>query len=586
MSRSRMHPFRLAAGTWLSLLIGFSVTACGGNPPTNFEPPGSSSTAPTQGTAIQTVPCDNIQPLATRPETYLAAQPSSVVVPGAGEEEENDRNEGDEIITPIASGEPIDGNPKLQESVIPAPPIGAAEKPTDVVAFQPATNIAPAHQLSEPNVAVDGQNVLMTWNDNAAKSLDGGGHYQYIDSSAQFAESEDGGFCCDQLVQHDSNHGIWLWVLQSWPANHRQDTKNFGGGNRIRVKVANDSGAFLRAYDFTAQQAGMPSDAWLDQSKIGLSNSDMYLSLNSYHADRSFVGSVVWRVSLADMAAGQAAETSCFNTTKQVDAYGNPLGAIVPARAAGDTMYLATHYDNSRLAVWSWPDSSPAPMRYLAKTSLQGGPAGYPLPTRTDADGKVRLDYHCQITGSADPATDWCAGTDDRITSAWLSGNQLGVAWNAGQDPANGWQYPSIAVALLDAARISACTNGECILAKPSIRAHAHAFGYAAVAPNKRGDLGVVFIYGGGTYQQSCGLGVRNPLADPNNSWDYSATVFNSDRPPEVARAGDYLGITAGPSDNSWTSACMSLKSQNPSYPDNATVHFQYFGRRADSPTQ
>jgi hypothetical protein len=261
-------------------------------------------------------------------------------------------------------------------------------------------------------------------------------------------------------------------------------------------------------------------------------------------------------------------------------------------RLANDAMYLAAHFDNSTLAVWRWPDAAADPTFNLVKTSLNGDGAAYSTPYKKDAAGNFIIvdgfyqaePYRCLEDGAAETAN-WCGNSTDRVTSAWISGNRLGFAWNVGQDTANGWNYASIWAVILDADRLSGCAAGECVIAKPKIKNKEFAFQWPAITPDSQGNLGLVALYGGGTRKQSCSFAVRAADADPTGGWEWSAQYYASDRDPLEAHSGDYLNIWPGDQPGTWHGSCMIVQAANASNRTPSTVIYPFFGRRADFPT-
>ena len=189
-------------------------------------------------------------------------------------DEEIELNPGKEPPTPVDPTK-IDNDQGLPDSQIPVRPIGAQEQPTDLVLYRDATDVAGTSQTAEPNIAVNGQDVVMVWNWGAARSSDGGVTYQFIDPYKQFAAGEDKGYCCDQLAQYVPGYNMWVWVLQTVTAHDNRVLH--AGGNRIRLKVALGNGNFLTAYDLPSSGSGLTGDVWYDQPKIGSSNGHLFV---------------------------------------------------------------------------------------------------------------------------------------------------------------------------------------------------------------------------------------------------------------------------------------------------------------------
>lgn len=547
-------------------------------------PTASRAGAPFGDATVETVDCAQAVAETIQPQPYLADAPAAPVVPGAGQPEEDELNEGVDLLTPVDPTAVIEADATIDEPVIVPPGAQGDPEPQDVVTHTlPTTISSQVGHIAEPNVAVNDASWLMTWNWGAARTFDAGASVSYLDPYKEMEGPDgvavDGGFCCDQLAQYVPQYDLWLWVLQSSTVN-----EDYSGGNRIRIAIASGNGAFNRHLDFLSSGAGLPGDVWFDQPKIGVSDGHLFLSINAYGAiTKPFVASVVYRVSLADLAAEIDAQPDCFTTLEQSNRSNRPIFAPVPVRQAGGTMYLGAHYSNSELVVWRWPDTSHQPTIHLAlDVTADGQPAGYPVPIRTNEQGRTVLDYQCPPEGDYVRRTDWCQRSSDRISSAWLANGRIGFAWNVGQDRANQWNYPSIFLRMIDEQRLASCALGGCVVAKPNIRHRDVAYQYAAIAPNGRGDLGLIAIFGGGRYRPSCQYAIRDATAADSAGWDWSEDAVVSTLNAFKPEFGDYLNIWPGPTEASWTAACMTIQSDHPRTPGSA--HFLTFGRRVDQP--
>jgi hypothetical protein len=230
-------------------------------------------------------------------------------------------------------------------------------EPDDLVLYRPVTTLSAGKSTStvaEPEVATDGTRALLTWNWLAGVSGDGGATFRYLNPASDFPVADDG-FCCDQRALHVTRQGVWLWVLQYTPGT--------SGNNRVRLAWADDSGFDSNAFryvDWTAQDLGFPDGVMLDQTKIAASNEHVFLSINAFvDSTGRFTGGVVVRVPLDELVAGQAVAASCLSTVDP--ASGAKLFGMIPARGAGDTMYLLGHVSRSQLGVYRWPDAAASP---------------------------------------------------------------------------------------------------------------------------------------------------------------------------------------------------------------------------------
>lgn len=566
------------------VLLAVILVGCGSQPPPNdftFPPPRSQAPIQSAETAaVEVIPCAEVGSVEGPTPEYTAEAPEPPDIPGAGGPDEEKPNEEAPPVTPIDPDAVIEADEDLPRTVIPPSGAQGEPEPEDVEILRPPASVPKALHIAEPDIAVHGDVSLMTWNYGAARSFDGGATIQYMNPFKMMNGADgvavDGGFCCDQLAHYLPTHDLWLWVLQT-------KTKRSGhqGNNRLRLAVAKGTGEFTTHRDFLPLEVpGLPDDAWFDFPKIGSTDSYVFLTTNVFRPDESFVTAVVYRIAIADLAAGRPTTPSCFTTLTHLNGYQNPIFTVVPVRHATGAMYLGAHYSNSTLAVWRWPDGA------ATATFHKVLDAAYPNPIRRDPDGVDRFDYHCLPTeGTVSTRHDWCQRADDRISSAWVTRGRVGFAWNVGQDPANDWPYPSVWVRILDESMIASCERGGCIVDKPSIRSTETAFQYAAISPNSRGDLGVVVQYGGGAFPLSCNVGARDAFTPADMTWEFrKKPIAFSDMNPLAPESGDYLGISEGPTDGTWAGACGALRSANgQEFP--SSVYFPNFGRRFDTPT-
>jgi len=593
-------PFRIQVSLLITLAV-VGLSACGstqvtlaprdpGTPKpvitsTAVEPGGAGSTPETEdGATAQALPCLQAEGVLDEGVPYVADIPDEPVPVGAGGEEEEglELNEGTKPVLPVDPNANLDNN-IAQPYQMPASGSQDNPMPDDVIIYKGLRLDEGASQVTEPNVAVNGQHMVVTWNRGAARSFDGGATFQKMvpyddlgrpdDPSTTSDDHDfrvDGGFCCDQLVQYVPSHDMWLWVMQTYTAKPG-DT----GGNRIRLRVALGEGKFDRYFDFRSADSGLNADWWYDQPKIGTSNGFMTLSINVFDSGRDWQAAVMYRVALDELAAGQTTQPDCIVT---YDVFGPH-----PVRIADDVMYIVGHSGNTKRVVWRWPDAERSATRYdvVAKNSA-GGDQGYPYPTKPDGSA----DYHCPRDGGG-VAADWCAGSDERITSAFLVNGQIGIAWNAGQwitdDPNTTWAYPSLWVEMVDETRLTGCSQRyDCVTRWLVLASNKVAVQYGGIIANERGDLGMVALVGGGDVKPSCQPFIHS--AGSAASWDNGLEMYTSRNDTVEGQWGHYLGIWPGPTQSSFTGGCMTFDGGDRF--NSGTPRFITFGRRADQPAQ
>ncbi len=470
---------------------------------------------------------------------------------------------------------------KFDATVIPARGSQGDPEPTDLILFGGrSTTLRTGYSLqtAEPEVAVKGDRILMTWNRMAARSLNGGQTFEWLQPWTSFPKADEG-FCCDQRAIYVPRQDLWLWVLQyhSGPGESNTIRLGWAAGDE-----AFDAGRFQYT-DWKPPDVGLQDGLFFDQPKLAVSDDHFFLSINAFRAG-TFQKAVVIRGALEDLVNGRTPRASCLVPIAPTS--GQPIFGPYPVRTAGDTMYLAAHVSTSELAVWSWPDSQQS--------------AAYHSVIQYDDSGKAihypRQDpYSCPRTG-AGPKSDWCfrpeakenptdpdkSANDERITSGWTGQGSIGFAWNASQG--DGFAYPFVWVMILDPTRLEACAAGECVLGTPHIMSESLAFQYASIAANPDGSLGGLVIFGGGEYYIGCATVARDVSAVATTAWDL-ASVASSTTDMPSPNSGDYLGVTSdGQSANGWAGACMTYDPSLTADGGGTLIHFVRFGRRADAP--
>jgi len=395
--------------------------------------------------------------------------------------------------------------------------------------------------VDEPSVSTNGQVVFMTGNWYTAESTDSGHSFYYLDPDTEFPASY-GGFCCDQQTIYDPGRNITIWLLLYSP-----DTN---GNNEQRLAVANGISGLVRNswtyWDVTAQLAGFPSGDWLDYPKLEVDSTYLFQTTNVFNAAYLYVGSIIFRWPLAQLAAGGSVTFASY-----------PIGStgttITPVSGAASTMYLARHLNNAQLRVYTWADSATTPAVIdVTHSSFAFGPG-----TCTSPDG-----------------TNMCGHADSRVQAGWVAGGVVGFMWNAAQ--AGSFPYPYVAAVRMNESTMS-------LIDEPDISNPALAFQYPGVAVNGRGHLALTVAYGGGGYYPSSALYVMDDLS--GGAWQGAYGRAGTNGPP-LSRWGDFLIVRAASGNlNSWVAGPFTLQGPCPSTScSNVEPRFVWFGRQRDDP--
>ena len=427
----------------------------------------------------------------------------------------------------------------VESTDVPATEMQAPDDPGTEGAFavfgNSLVNEGAALWIAEPDVASKGDRALVTWNHGAAFTSNGGESFTLV--SHDELRRGPGGYCCDQLALYEPARDLWIWFVQGeiGPSLH----------NQIRISVAKgdedfDSRSF-KDWTFSAEsfrelldEADPKPDlssTFLDYPNIDVTAEHLFLTINVY-SKGVYANTIVLRIALDDLAAKTDVPTWRY--------VADPHGTARLVDGASDTMYFAQHIDSATLRIWRWGDAEVNPTtRDVAHSSY----------TRN------QLGYTCKRTGAN--TGDWCKRlrdegptNDDRPTSAWLTDGVLGFAWNANNDPDRNFPYPFVMVVRVDAETFA-------VKDEPHIWSPNHAYQYAAISPNARGDLGGVAIAGGGAHYWTCTALVNDDAS--GGAWE--ARVLDvSDADAAADETGDYLGATPyEPGSNTWKATCMTL---------------------------
>jgi len=417
----------------------------------------------------------------------------------------------------------------------------------------------------EPSVSNNGSAVFYTGNWYAAESPDSGLNWTYIDPVARFPTA-DGGFCCDQNTIYDPVNNITIWELLYLPVR----TGPTAGNNRVRLAVANGQAGVnsnvWHTFDITTTDVAAPTGSWLDYPQLGLSQNNLFLTLNGFQGPTTDPGcysstsqciqvnSYAVRMPLTSLAG--TGMLPILTYTSHCLAF--CLDTLTPVQQVQSTMYLGAHGggavpDTTILRVLEWPDSSnvapvPHDVADAAFTYMQGL-----------GDGT------CFASGF-----NLCARDDSRVKAGWLKTGELGFVWDARQD--GSFPYPYIR-----AARVS--LPGYSLIQDFTIAFQTEAAIYPNIAVNTRGGLGLTFTDAGGTAPfPRADIGIWDDLTPPWEMMLLASGVGVNQGP----WWGDYLTIRpASGTGNSWVATGYTVQNNGV---NNVAPIFAWFGRSRDDP--
>jgi hypothetical protein len=369
--------------------------------------------------------------------------------------------------------------------------------------------------VGEPTVANQGQEgreILITGNWYAAKSLDGGGTWTFLDPYTLFPQAGSR-FCCDQVVLDEPRRGLLFWLLQ-----YSRDPQ---GTNVLRLAVkrgtlANDT---WRWWDFRPATTNPAwAGEWFDYPDLELGDNFLYMSTNSFRGE-AWQRSVVFRLPLDVLADGGQLSYRYFATTKNF--------SLRCVRGAGSTMYFASHNQRPKLRVFSWPEAAAGPSFHdVTVSNWNAGQYSAPGP-----DG-----------------TNWLARCDGRITGAWLANGVIGLAWSVNSRGAR--PFPYVRVVEISEAQMQ-------VIADRDIWSPNHAYAFPNGAPNAAGQIGITLFRGGNQLNPGHVVGFFD---SGTQGWRLRATK-NGTNGPSDKKWGDYMSCRpSAPDGQAWLACGYTLQ--------------------------
>ncbi len=394
--------------------------------------------------------------------------------------------------------------------------------------------------ISEPSAISVGNAVFYTANWFAARSLDGGQTFTYVNPYTTFA-SVNGGFCCDQVTAYAPNQNMAIWGLQY--------VQNSTTGTFRIARTIGSAGIASNVwtyYDFNPQSFGYASGHWMDFPNMSVSANYLYAASNIYRTDNNmFAGNVIWRVPLTELAAGGPINWSYLTRTD--------IGTIRLVENSGTTMYWAAFVNSTQMRIHRW-DDGPGSINW-DNVSLNAF-------TSLSRDG---------VSFTAD-GRNWAARADGRPLGAYVSNGVIGVLWMAKQD-ANFPQPYTIH------ARFNQSTRA--LITQQQIWNQTFAWLYPNVTVNAAGNLGGVLAFGGGTGVQTSAYPHAAIWAvdDVSNTLPaggvYTAMIGNAG--PVGNAWGDYLTVRPHSQyRNTWVAAIYALNGGT------VVPRYIWFGRQRD----
>lgn len=412
--------------------------------------------------------------------------------------------------------------------------------------------------VSEPTVAIRGEEIFVTGNTYAGLSLDGGKSFTYVDPGGMFGETPGDRFCCDQVAAYDAATDTTYWLMQGF---RNQE------GNSYRLLFAKGRDG-LEKPDWYA--LSIPSvemlgrkGYWFDFPDVAFSDRHVYVTANVYDMSENpkFSGAVVMRFNKGALGARESHQANILE---------DDVGCLRLAQGASAVMYWSGHFSPSEVKVAGWKDADSKPGESVMVDVETWVP---PTPVNT-AD---------VLTANKRP---WLRRLDERVTTSWIAEGMVGIAWAAAKD--NRFPLPHIRIARIKIDDILNASGGSTRVkahAQPHIWSKTAAFGYPSAATNDKGEVGIALAYGTGKTYPGFAVGIL--AAKDTDPPLLAGALTGRNSPPcpkpdpdEVCGAwGDYFTVRRDPkAPSAWVVVGYTLQHRDPQ-PIDAEAQLVRFSR-------
>jgi len=366
--------------------------------------------------------------------------------------------------------------------------------------------------VGEPTVGVGGQGIFVAGNWYASRSTNSGASWVHVDPFTSLPSAA-GGFCCDQVVLHDSTRGLWIWILQ-----YSQQ----GTANVFRLAACHDADFATGGWYWwdiaPTTLDGAWSNLWFDYPDAACTNEALFVTFNIFNSGDVWQRAAAMRFPLDTIANRGTLIFNFFSTTNN--------GSLRLAQGASNTMYWASQNSNQQLRLFSWADGQNT-INWWNVTVSQ---------------------YATAISSTAPNGIDWLSRADTRITGATVGNGVITFMWTAG----NGTNRPH---AYCKVVRIN--ESNKQLIDEPDIWSSDRAWAYPAACTNGSGTLGFTAFYGGVDRNIGHVVGARD---DASGSWATVYAKLGSDS-PNVAKWGDYLTCRLpAPGSATWVAVGYTLE--------------------------
>jgi hypothetical protein len=168
-----------------------------------------------------------------------------------------------------------------------------------------------ASNVGEPSVAVNGDVVIYTGNWYAARSIDGGRTFQYLDPFTAFPDPPNLGFCCDQVANYIASIDTFVWLLQYSPKSGPQadNIQRLAFATTDEVRTGH-----WRLFDITTSVLGVVGQ-FLDFPDLAVGANSLYVTTNIFMPSGQSAGAAVVRIPIDSISRGQVTAQPFVSST-------------------------------------------------------------------------------------------------------------------------------------------------------------------------------------------------------------------------------------------------------------------------------
>lgn len=329
--------------------------------------------------------------------------------------------------------------------------------------------------------------VFYTGNWFASLSSNGGSNWVSVNQRRQRGP-------VDQTVQYCPQIDMFIWV--HLPSDGGELLVSVIDPEEMNASNAED----WTTWTFTPSLFPWVTDAswWFDFPSLSTGDSFAYVVCNVPGSARS----AVFRISFDDLRHRGGLRVSSLLLTRW---------GFRAAQDITDVGYFAAHSSTEGIEMWRWPEAPGHTLHWAIDS----------IPTFDDSSYRTTLP----------DGTEWFADSDSDILGATRRNeNEIWYAWTAGAD--RRFPYPHVRIAITDA--------DLKVVGSRFIWNDRFAFAFPDLATSTRGEVGLVYAWGGGQEWVHTGVGLMT--GTPN---------FVNVSFPGVAAGGDYLTIRRSHPDGS-----------------------------------